>query len=58
MMVARTRHDDLLREAERHRLAAAAAGRERLSLRERIAAFLHGREARRREAPRVAPSVK
>jgi hypothetical protein len=57
MMVARTRHDDLLREAERHRLAA-AAGRKRLGLRERVTALLRRREATRREAPRVAPSAK
>jgi hypothetical protein len=56
-MVARSRHDDLLREADRHRLAA-AAGRERLGLRKRVTALLRGREATRRDAPRVAPTAK
>jgi hypothetical protein len=57
MALARSRQDDLLREAERHRLAS-EAHRDEPGLRARLAAFLRRRDDRRAEAPRVAPAAK
>jgi hypothetical protein len=57
LALARSRQDDFLREAERHRLAAAAR-RDDLTLRARFVAFLHRREPAPAEAPRVAPAAK
>jgi len=55
--LARSRQDDLLRDAERHRLAA-LAGRDAPRLRDRVVALLRRREATPAEAPRIAPAAK
>jgi hypothetical protein len=55
--LARSRQDDLFREAERHRLAAAAR-RDAPALRERLVALLRRPGVRRAETARVAPAEK
>ena len=57
LAIARARQDDFLRNAERHRLAAAAR-REAPGLRDRVTALLRRGAASRRESPRVAPAAK
>ncbi|MET1009298.1 MAG: hypothetical protein ABWY96_04500 [Gaiellaceae bacterium] len=57
LALARSRQDDLLRTADRHRLAAAAR-REAPGLRDRMVALLRRRPTSRREAPRVASAAK
>ena len=57
LALARSLQDDLLRAADRHRLAK-AAGRDAPGLRTRMAAFLRRRETAAAEAPRVAPAAK
>ncbi|MGH3041983.1 MAG: hypothetical protein ACRDNG_09650 [Gaiellaceae bacterium] len=57
LAIARSRQDDLLAQAERHRLAAAARA-ETPGLRDRLATLLRRGKDPRREAPRVAPASK
>jgi hypothetical protein len=57
LMLARERHNDLVGEAERYKLAAAARG-ERPSLRDRFTALFGRREASRQAAQRVAHAAK
>ena len=57
LMLARERHNDLVRDAERYRLAAAVRG-ERPSLRDRVTALFGRREASPQAAQRVAHAAK
>lgn len=57
LMLARERHDDLVRDAERYKLAAAVRG-ERPSRRDRVTALFGRREASRQAAQRVAHAAK
>jgi hypothetical protein len=57
LALARSYNDDLLREAERHRLASAAR-RDEDARRVRLGALLRRRGVRRGETARVAPAAK
>jgi hypothetical protein len=56
LAIARARQNDLLAEAERHRLAAAFR-REEPRLRDRLAALLHRGKDPRRETRHAAPAA-
>jgi hypothetical protein len=57
LALARSYQDDLLREAERHRLASAAR-RDEHALRVRLVGLLRRRGVRRGQTARVAPAAK
>ena len=57
LLLARERHNDLVREAERYKLAAAVRGK-KPSLWDRFTALFGRREASRQAAQRVAHAAK